>query len=129
MRVQGAAGLIEFIKTTFDGQERMRMPMPDGSVAHAEIGIRDSLLMVADANEMNPANCSSIHVYVEDVDGVYQRALRAGATAERAPQDQFYGDRSGTVRDAWGNQWSVASHIEDVSDEEVTRRMEAMAPA
>jgi PhnB protein len=126
--VDGAAKLLDFIKTAFGGQERMRMPMPDGKVAHAEITIGDSLIMVADASPQVAAGQGNIFLYVENVDEVYKRALAAGARSEMELADQFYGERSGSVRDEFGNRWSLATHIEDVSEEEMMRRMAAMGP-
>jgi uncharacterized glyoxalase superfamily protein PhnB len=124
--VNGAGKLIEFMRQAFGAQERMRFPMPDGSVAHAELTIGDSVVMVADATAEFPACEGFIHLYVDDVDSVYQKALAAGATSLRPPQDEFYGDRSSTVRDISGNRWSISTHIEDVSEEEMQRRMAAM---
>ena len=122
-----ASGLIEFMKQAFGAQERMLMPGPEaGSVAHAELLIGGSALMVSDSTEQYPPNQNGVHLYVEDVDAVYQKALGAGAKPIMAPMDQFYGDRSATVRDSFGNVWSIATHIEDVSEEEMMRRMAAM---
>jgi PhnB protein len=124
--VEGAAKLIDFITTVFGGQERPRMSMPDGSVAHAEITVGDSMIMVSDATEQFPATTASLHVYVGNVDDVFKRAVAAGATVEGEPEDHFYGDRSGAVRDAFGNRWSISTHVEDVAEDEMERRMTAM---
>jgi PhnB protein len=123
--VEGAGRLIEFMTSAFGARERMRMPMPDGTVAHAEVEIGDSPLMVADATAEFPAGHAMVHLYVEDTDAVYARAVEAGAATVRPPEDQFYGDRSATVRDPFGNQWSIATHVEDVSEEELQRRLAA----
>lgn len=125
--VDGAANLIEFIKGAFGGQEKMRMPGPDGKVMHAEMQIGDSVLMLADANADFGPMPTTVLLYVEDVDSVYSQALEAGATSERGPEDMFYGDRSAGVRDAFGNRWWMHTHIEDVTPEEMTRRQAAMA--
>lgn len=124
-----AGKLINFMTQAFGAKERMRMPMPDGKVAHAEIEIGDSAVMVADASSEFPAQTGSLHLYVENVDAVYERALKAGARTQRELMNQFYGDRSGTIIDPVGNQWTVSQHIEDVSEEEMMKRMAAMAPA
>ena len=126
--VEGAGKLLDFMKAAFGAQERMRMPTPDGKVAHAEVSIGDSVIMVADATPQFAPAQGNIHLYVEGVDDVFKRALAAGAKSEMEPADQFYGDRSGSVRDQFGNLWSIATHIEDVSDEEMMKRMAAMGP-
>ena len=120
--VEGAADCLSFIRDVFGGEERMRMDTGDGRVGHAEIAIGDSLLMVADAGGEHPVQTAMLHVYVEDCDATFQRALDAGATALRDPADQFYGDRSAQLRDRFGNEWSLATHVEDVSEEEMERR-------
>jgi len=124
--VDGAGKLIEFMQQAFAAKERLRIPMPDGSVAHAELTIGDSVVMVSDATAEYPAGQGFMHLYVEDVDNIYRKALAAGASSITEPADQFYGDRSAVVRDAFGNRWSLATHIEDVSDDEMQRRMAAM---
>jgi len=124
--VEGAAGLIQFLESVFGAKERLRMPMPDGKVGHAELEIGDSVVMVADATPEFPAAGCSVHLYIPDVDAAYKKAVEAGATSTMEPADQFYGDRSAVVRDAYGNQWSLATHIEDVSHAETMRRMSAM---
>lgn len=125
----GAERLIRFATETFGARERLRMPMPDGRVGHSELELGDAVIMVADAMEGFPAQPSYLHVYVEDTDATYRKALDAGATALSEPQDQFYGDRSGTVADAFGNRWTISTHVEDMSEEEMMRRMAAQAPA
>ncbi len=123
--VQGAAKFIDFVKEAFAAEERMRMDGAGGSVGHAEVQIGDSVVMLADASNEIPPSTSTLLLYVEDCDGIYQRALTAGATSERAPQDQFYGDRSAGVNDAFGNRWWLHTHIEDVAPEEMGRRAAA----
>ena len=123
--VEGAAKLIDFLKQTFDATEIHRIGPPGGPVMHAEVRIGDSIIMMGDANPQAKPTTAMIHVYVTDADDTYRRALKAGATAVREPADQFYGDRSGGVRDAFGNQWWIATHIEDVPPDEMGRRAEA----
>ena len=89
---------------------------------HAELTIGPSIVVTSDANEEFPPAPARLQLYVGDVDAVYKRALAAGATSLRKPSDQFYGDRSGGVQDAFGNQWWLATHIEDVTPEEIGRR-------
>jgi PhnB protein len=120
--VDGAAQVIDFAEKTFGAQLLLRMPGPGGTIGHAEIRIGDSVVMLADANATHPPRPGLLMVYVTDVDAVYRRALAAGATSEREPADQFYGDRSGGVRDGAGNQWWIATHVEDVPPEELKRR-------
>ena len=131
--VDDAAAAIEFYKQVLGASEVMRMPMGD-KIGHAELKIGDSHIMLADTMpEMNyhdPRHYGgtpvSVMVYLPDVDAVYGRAMGAGAKEEKALADQFYGDRSGTFIDPFGHRWTVATHIEDVSDEEIKRRLDAM---
>jgi uncharacterized glyoxalase superfamily protein PhnB len=120
--VPGAPGLIEFLTTVFEGEELGRHGPPGGAIMHAEVKIGDSVIMLADSNDQFAPRPGMLNVYVADVDAAYRRALAAGATSEREPADQFYGDRSAGVKDRWGNVWWIATHIEDVSDEELARR-------
>jgi len=121
--VQGASRLIDFVKQAFDAQEVERMSGPGGVVMHAEVKIGDSRIMISDATgEWSPMP-STLYLYVQDMDAFYRRALGAGATSLREPTDQFYGDRNAGVRDPAGNQWLIATHVEDVSREEMQRRM------
>ncbi|MGH2574533.1 MAG: VOC family protein [Ignavibacteria bacterium] len=123
--VKGIPKLIDFLKQTFDAKEIHRFKTPDGTIAHAEVKIGDSVVMMGEAGgTFEPMPCM-IHMYVDDADKVYNRALKAGATSLREPKDQFYGDRSGGVKDASGNQWWISTHIEDVSPEEIRKREEA----
>jgi PhnB protein len=122
--VDGAEELIAFMTTAFGAEELMQMPRDDGKVMHAEVRIGDTKLMVGDTMPEFPAvQHASLHLYVDDVDTVYQRAIDAGATAMMAPMPMFYGDRTAAVIDAWGIRWSIATHIEDVSEEEMMRRL------
>ena len=135
--IAGAAEAIGFYTRAFNARELMRFTGPDGTVGHAEIQIGDSRIMLADEHPQmgyrSPkalgGSATSIMLYVEDVDRVFKRAVDAGATPQQELKDQFYGDRSGTVIDPFGHVWTIATHVEDVSPEEMQRRMEAQATA
>jgi PhnB protein len=120
--VDGAERLIAFMKQAFDAEERVKVHRPDGSVMHAEMGVFGSTIEVGDIREGVSARKSAIHMYVADVDRWYARALEAGATAILPVRDQAYGDREGALRDAWGNHWYIATHQENVSEEELALR-------
>ena len=120
--VEGAARLIEFLIQAFGAEEVHRMPAPGGLVGHAEVRIGDSVVMLGDARGEHHATNTMLYLYVEDVDATYQIALAAGAEAVQPPMDQFYGDRSGSVKDPCGNVWYIATHIEDVAPDELKRR-------
>jgi PhnB protein len=124
LNVKGTAQLIDFLKNAFGAEEIMRMPGPGGVVMHAEVNIGNSRLMLSEASQTPPSS-SSFYLYVNDVDGLYKRAVGAGATSQSAPTDQFWGDRMATVKDAFGNTWSLATHKEDPSPEEMAKRMAA----
>jgi uncharacterized glyoxalase superfamily protein PhnB len=123
--VNGAAGLIDFAKKVFGATEVGRMPGPDGKIAHAEIRIGDSMIMLSDASAQYQPRTAMLHVYVTGADAVYQKAIQAGAKVVREIANQFYGDRSGGVEDAYGNQWWISTHVEDVAPEEMEKRMKA----
>jgi PhnB protein len=106
--VNGAAKFIEFLKAAFQGTERLRVPRPDGAVMHAEIGIGNSVIELADANEQHAPRPTTVHLYVDDADAAYERALQAGATSIYAVDDQFWGDRQGCAKDDFGNVWYIA---------------------
>jgi PhnB protein len=126
--VEGAAKVIDFAKQTFDAQEIMRMVAPGNRIGHAELRIGDSIVMLGDAHGDHQPTRAMLHLYVDDADAIYQRALAAGATSVQEPTNQFYGDRSGGVKDPCGNLWWIATHIEDVPPDELKRRAEqAMA--
>ncbi len=108
--VKNADGVIDFMRRTFGGQLHGRFARPDGTVQHAEVQIGDSMIELGEGNEQYPAAAMAIHVYVDDVEATYRRALDAGARSEYAPTDQFYGDRDAMVWDASGNQWHIAQH-------------------
>ena len=134
--VDGAAAAIDFYTSVLGATERMRMGGPEGKVGHAELEIGDSVIMLADEHpEMNargPRSTGgtpvSLHMYVEDVDSVFDRAVEAGAKSLRPVEDQFYGDRLGSFEDPFGHHWSVATHVEDVSPDEMSKRMAEAAP-
>jgi PhnB protein len=108
MVVKGAGKFIEFLKTAFKGTERLRVPRPDGEVMHAEVGVGNSVIELAEASEQQPPRRNTIHLYVDDADAAYERALRAGATSIYAVDDQFWGDRQGCAKDEFGNVWYIA---------------------
>lgn len=120
--VKGSDKVFEFTKRAFGAQERFRMDNDDGTIAHAEIQIGDSIVMIAEAGDKWPAMPTGLHLYVEDCDAVYQRAIDSGATSVQEVADQFYGDRSGGVRDVAGNLWWITTHVEDVPADEMERR-------
>jgi PhnB protein len=135
--VKGASAAIEFYKRIFNASERLRMGAPDGKVMHAEIIIGTSAVMLADEfpqmNALSPPSVGGspvlFRLYVENVDEVFQRALDAGAIVERPVQNQFYGDRSGTLCDPFGHRWTIATRVEEVPPEEMQRRMATLKPA
>lgn len=128
--VNGAVKAIDFYKEVLGAKEVMRLTQPDGRIGHAELRIGDSTIMLADEfPEMDIRGPKSyggtavnLLVYVDDVDAVYDKAVEAGAEPHRPVHDQFYGDRSGVVIDPFGHSWSIATHIEDVSPEEIAKR-------
>jgi len=120
--VKGAAGVIEFAKKAFDAKLLGKFDTPDGTIMHAEMKIGDSVVMLAEAAGPHPEMPAMLHLYVPDVDATYKRAIAAGAKSVREPADQFYGDRSGGVKDAAGNQWWIGTHKEDVPEAEMVRR-------
>jgi PhnB protein len=123
--VRDAAQLIEFLKQAFDAQDSVRMARPDGRIMHAEVRIGDSVVMMGEPGDETQLRPCMIHLYVDDADAAYQRALQAGASSVREPANQFYGDRSAGVKDAFGNHWWIATHVEDVPLEEMKKRAEA----
>jgi PhnB protein len=135
--IDGAGAAIDFYCSVLGARERMRMAGPDGRVGHAELELGDSMIMLADQNpDMDVrgpraigGTPMSLHVYVEDADGVFDRAIQAGAKALRSVEDQFYGDRSGQFEDPFGHRWNVATHVEDVPSEEMEKRAAAAMTA
>jgi uncharacterized glyoxalase superfamily protein PhnB len=125
--VEGATKLLDFAKEVFDAEETVHMEGPGGTVGHAEVRIGSSIVMLGDAGgEWSPMP-ASLYVYVEDVDATYARALAAGGTSVKEPENQFYGDRSASVRDPVGNLWGIATHVEDLSPEEMAARLQEFA--
>jgi len=131
--IRGGSDAIDFYTRAFGAHEIMRMPLPDGRLGHAEIKIGDSIVMLADEaperNIVSPQSLGGVGVhfliYVEDVDAQFAKALAFGAKELRPIVNQFYGDRSGTLEDPYGHQWTIATHVEDVSAEEMDRRMKS----
>ena len=133
--VDGAARAIDFYTDVLGATVTMRMDGPSGTIGHAELALGESVLMLADEHPdtgfVSPARVGGtpvlLHTYVEDVDAVFERALASGAKALRPVENQFYGDRSGQFEDPFGHRWNVATHVEDVSPEEMARRAEEAA--
>ncbi len=130
LMVDGASAAIDFYQAAFDAVERYRLEMPGGVIGHADLMINGAVVYLADAPDdmegdaANPAKLGGtsvlLHQYVDDVDGLVARAVEAGATVLREPTDQFYGDRAAVIVDPFGHQWSLHTHIRDVSPEEMT---------
>lgn len=126
--VDGADGLMTFLQETFGATVRGGDVMrgPDGKVGHAEVEIGNSIVMLSDVPPDGEATKAMLNVYVEDCDAVYEKAVAAGAESVRGPEDQFYGDRTASVRDKWGNQFYISTHVEDVDREEMERRVKEL---
>lgn len=131
--VKGAAQAIQFYVDAFGAQELFRMPMPGGKIGHAELQIGDARLMLADESPEAGAYAPkgdrlavSFQLYCNDCDAIFKKALEHGAREIRPVKDQFYGDRSGMLMDPFGHTWNISTHVEDVSPEEMERRMAAM---
>ncbi|MDA0810493.1 MAG: VOC family protein [Planctomycetota bacterium] len=128
---KGATAAIAFYKQAFNAEEVMRLDMPGGMIGHAELKIGNSHLMLADECEMVSAppkpgdSGMGLCLYVENCDELFAQAIAAGGTEKRPMQDQFYGDRSGTLVDPFGHVWTVATHKEDLTQEEISERMAA----
>lgn len=135
--VRGASKAIEFYQKVFGAAEIMRMPQPDGKIGHAELKIGDSFIMLADEfperGYLSPQAYGgtpvSILLYVENVDATFADAVSHGANVKQDIENKFYGDRMGTLTDPFGHQWSIATHVEDVSPEEMQRRMASLQSA
>ncbi len=133
LSIKGAANAIDFYKKAFGATEIMRMAEPDGRVGHAEVLVGDSRVMLADESPdidfRSPLSIGGtavhLHMYVENADAVVSQAVAAGAKVVRPVQDQFYGDRSGSVADPYGHVWHVSTHKEDLSMEEIRKRATA----
>jgi PhnB protein len=137
--IKGAAKAIDYYKKVFGAVETVRMGGPDGKIGHAELKIGNSHIMLADENpamgegHTSPATVGgspvSLYVYLPDVDSVVEKAAAEGAKIMKPVQDQFYGDRSGFIQDPFGHLWGIATHVEDVSPEEMKERMQKLMPA
>jgi PhnB protein len=133
LAVESAADAIEFYKKAFGAKERVRMEAPGGGIAHAEVQIGDSIVMLSDpfpqASTKPPkelgGTSASVMLYVEDVDALTKQAVDAGATVLMEVSDQFWGDRFGSVQDPFGHSWGIATHVEDLSPEEIAERAKA----
>jgi PhnB protein len=125
LMVNDGESAMEFMKIAFNATALSVHKSPDGKLMHAEMQVGDSRLMLGEGNEKYPAMPAMLYMYVEDCDAVYNKAIKAGGTSLREPTNEFYGDRSCGVRDSSGNQWWIATHIEDVTPEEMKRREEA----
>jgi len=126
LTVHSAEKVIEFLKQAFGAEiPEAIMKRPDGLIAHAQVKIGDSRVMIADESETAKATPSALYLYVPNVDSVYQRAIKAGGKSVMEPTDMFYGDRSGGVKDPSGNSWFVATHKEDIAPQELQKRAEA----
>jgi PhnB protein len=134
LHVDGARAAIDFYSSVLGAKERMSMPGPEGKVGHAELNIGESVIMLADEfpdmGVRGPKSVGgtpvTIHVYVEDVDATMDRAVKSGATVLRPVEDKFYGDRGGEFEDPFGHHWSIATHIEDLTPEQMQERMGQM---
>jgi PhnB protein len=122
--VPGVDGLIEFLQRAFDAELVGRYPRPDGTVMHAAVRLGDSLVEMGEPGGESTPRPGTIHLYVEDCDAVHARAVEAGGASLMEPSDQFYGDREAGVEDAFGNHWYIATHIRDVSAEEIEKHAE-----
>lgn len=120
--VKDAAGFIEFLSRVFDAKEGERMDRPDGRIMHSEVRVGDSAIMISEACDEMGAMPASLYLYVENADKTFNRAVEAGASTVMEPADMFWGDRLSSVRDAWGNQWSISTHVEEVPPEEIEKR-------
>jgi PhnB protein len=122
LAIQNVPQFIEFAKRAFGAKEIQRLEKPDGSVMHAEIRIGDSIIMVGDAGPGQTPSKATLYLYVDNADLVYENAINAGATSVERPRDHFYGDHAGGINDPSGNQWWIATHVEDVPEEVLRKR-------
>ena len=120
--VAGAERFIDFTVKAFGAEEMGRFAAPDGTIMHAEVRIGDSVVMLTDASDAMSAQPTALYVYVRDVDATHQQAVAAGGTSREEPSDKFYGDRTSTIVDPFGNQWFLATHVEDVDMDEMRKR-------
>ncbi len=132
LSIKGATKALEFYKLAFNATEIFRLPTPDGEIGHADIIIGDSHIMLSDQCEESPipspqalgGSSVGLHIYVEDVDALFAQAINAGAKEVKQVEDQFYGDRTGTLKDPFGHIWFLATHKEDLTPEEINKRAE-----
>jgi|SoiMethySBSTD1v2_1073268.scaffolds.fasta_scaffold980859_2 uncharacterized glyoxalase superfamily protein PhnB len=122
LMVRDAARFIEFLSTVFAARVTEQLKRPDGKIGHTEVRVGDSMIMLSEEADGHPATPVMLHFYVEDVDAVFDRAVRAGGTVVAKPEKQFYGDRSGGVKEPCGNTIWIATHVEDVAPDELKRR-------
>ena len=122
LAVHHVSKTMEFLKLAFDAEEVMRHAMPDGRIMNAVIRIGNSMIMMGERSSDQKTWPAMLYLYVEDADALYQQAMAAGGKSIMDITDQFYGDRSGAVEDPSGNQWWIATHIEDMSDDELLER-------
>jgi PhnB protein len=133
--IKGAAKAIDFYKKIFGATETVRMPGPNGTIGHAELKIGDSAIMLADENQQHTAlgpetvggTPIGLLLYVSNVDDITKKSIEAGAKLDRPVENMFYGDRQGTITDPFGHKWFISTHIEDVTPDEMKKRMAAMA--
>ena len=125
--VDDAAAVMDFLKKAFDAQETYAMRDEKGVVHHGEMKVGNSMVMLGSSRDQWKARPGNFYVYVEDCDAMYKKALAAGGTSVCEPKTQFYGDRHGAVNDSQGNNWWIATHVEDVSPEELKRRSQEFA--
>lgn len=134
LTIDGAAKAIDFYKEVFEAQEVTRLEAPGGRIGHAELKIGDGFVMLSDASEQfgrppphrGSENGFGMHLYVNDVDQVFSKAVKAGAKPLHEPSNEFYGDRAGRFEDPFGHRWMISTHVEDVSREEMQRRFDKM---
>ncbi|MGE5804299.1 MAG: VOC family protein [Ignavibacteria bacterium] len=124
--VKNAADFLIFLKKAFNAKEQGIHKNTDGTIMHAATQIGDSFIMLSEATEKYPAMPAMIYLYVKDTDEFYDKAIKAGAVSDMEPQDMFWGDRNAGVRDQFGNYWSIATHIKDISPEEMEAGMKAI---
>lgn len=122
LSVKGVARLIDFMKKAFGATEAYRFPAPDGSVMHAELKIGNSVIMLGEPMEGSFPMPGTFYIYVRDADATYRAALDAGGESLEGPTDRFWGDRVASIKDFAGNKWMIATHVEEVDSDELTRR-------
>jgi PhnB protein len=129
LRVKDSLKLIDFLKQVFEAKETSRYNQKDGSIIHAEVKIGDSMIMISDSTVEWKPMATALYLYVNDVDKSYQKALECGATSLREPRDEFYGDRCAAIVDNFGNQWWIANHNRNTSEEKLDNSPEVYVDA